>query len=105
MRRGPDRERQLRHLLEQDGWVVARSAGSRGCIDLLAVRGLVVYAIQVKSDRDSPWHNFSPRDRAALICEADKAGGQPWLVWWPPDRKGPRWISSSQWPKDRKAAA
>ncbi|MHC1577720.1 MAG: restriction endonuclease [Candidatus Methanospirareceae archaeon] len=36
--RGAAFERRVRRLLEEDGWFVVRSAGSRGAVDLIALR-------------------------------------------------------------------
>lgn len=114
VRRGTDRERQLRELLEADGWICARSAGSRGVADILAVRRvgakliaggeptyepiLKAMLVQVKSDAGSPWTHFGPAERLALLAAASKAGADCFLVWWPPDRKGPRWLAPADWP-------
>jgi len=27
-----------------------------------------------------------------------------WLVWWPPDRKGPQWIPPHEWPQPGRRA-
>ena len=35
---GHDRERKLADLLRDDGWFVLRSAGSLGCVDLIAMK-------------------------------------------------------------------
>ena len=119
-RRGTDRERKVREQLEAEGWVVARAAGSRGCADLMAVRRvgtrLLVHSepahepvvqvrlVQVKSDERNPFDHFGPYERAELLATAQQAGAEPWLVWWPPDRKGPRWIAPGEWPQVRAAA-
>jgi len=44
-------ERQLKHKLEKEGWFVVRAAGSKGIIDLLAVRKGESMGIQVKKGK------------------------------------------------------
>lgn len=117
MSRGIDRERDLRELLEADGWWVCRAAGSLGDADLVAVKDFsigmlsephpVVRLIEVKSTAAGPYHSFGPRDRADLLTAAVKAGAQAWLAWWPPCKPGQRkadtltWIPASAWPKTK----
>lgn len=97
--RGATRERQAQAMLEQDGWVVVRSAGSRSPMDLTCLKaGEQPRVIQVKSDRRGPFAHFGPADRVELTQTATRAGAQAWLLWIPPDRGGPRWISESDWP-------
>jgi Holliday junction resolvase len=82
--RGTRRERQVRELLEADGWIVVRAAGSLGPVDLAALkRGAPPRLVQVKSDQRTPYKNFGPADRARLVELAERAGAEPWLYWWP----------------------
>lgn len=110
MSRGIQRERQVRRLLEEDGWWTARAAGSLGDADVIACRRDVafqvdgkartvpeVWLIEVKSTKAGPFHSFGPKDRAELVSAAERAGATPYLVWWPPHGK-PQWIPQSQWP-------
>jgi hypothetical protein len=53
--------------------------------------------VQVKGNKGSPWMNFRATERAALWAEALAAGGQAWLVHWPP-RGQQRWIAPDEWP-------
>jgi Holliday junction resolvase len=97
--RGAARERQAGVLLEAEGWSVTRSAGSRSPHDLVACRkGDVVRYVQVKSTARGPFAGFPPSERKELLAEAERAGAEPWLLWWPGDRKGPRWIGADDWP-------
>jgi Holliday junction resolvase len=48
-RKGANAERELRKLLESDGWLVMRSAASKGPFDLAAFGISGVRLIQVKS--------------------------------------------------------
>lgn len=103
MSRGTVRERQVRHQLEADNWVVLRAAGSLGICDLIALRaGDEPRLIEVKSDGAGPWAHFSPARRRALIFAAQRAGASAWLVWWPP-RRQPQWIKAADWPLARAA--
>lgn len=99
--RGIARERDLRRLLEADGWWVCRASGSLGDADLLAMRAdSRPRLIEVKSTQAGPYAGFLPRDRSELLIAAHKAGADAWLVWWP-KRTQPQWIGSSQWPQAR----
>jgi len=53
--------------------------------------------VQIKSDRKSAWENFRPDDRRELMDIALQAGGEAWLIWWPP-RGQMRWLSHDEWP-------
>jgi Holliday junction resolvase len=98
MSRGHDRERQVKRLLEEDDWFVARAAGSLGDVDLVALKdGKVPRLIEVKSTAQGPYERFGPKDRADLLAAAEIAGGVPVLCWWPPRAK-PRWIHADEWP-------
>lgn len=108
--RGIQRERDFKHRLEREGWLVFRAAGSLGCADLVAIRGRQfeewaseVRLIEVKSTRSGPYHSFGPASRAALRVAARRAGASAWLVWWPP-RARPVWIPETDWPAGRVAA-
>lgn len=104
MRRGLDRERQIRRLLEADGWVVLRSAGSLGPVDLVALRATFrPRLVEVKSTAGGPYERFGPDDRAAMQWLAARAGADAWLAWWPP-RGELRWIPDMRWPVARALA-
>ncbi len=47
-RKGAYYERKVLHQLEKDGWYVVRSAGSKGALDLVAIKDGKVIGIQVK---------------------------------------------------------
>ena len=100
-RRGHDRERALVRLLREDPdgpWVALRAPASLGVADVVAVRAGEIRLIEVKStSAPSPFSGFGPADRRALLDAAEIAGGQAFLVWWPP-RRGPRWIPPDEWP-------
>lgn len=105
MSRGIQRERQVRLLLEHDGWWTCRAAGSFGDADVVALKqGEIPRMVEVKSTARGPFAGFGPGDREELISAAAKAGAIPWLVWWPVRQK-PRWYSVSEWPADRREAA
>lgn len=96
--RGIHRERQLKALLEAEGWWVARAAGSLGDADLIALHAhRPPRLIEVKSTTRGPFTGFGPLDRAALLLAAAQSGAEPWLVWWP-SRRQPLWIPHTDWP-------
>ncbi len=107
--KGSARERQVRKLLESEGWAVTRGAGSHGCADLWAAKAesydngrggaLARYLrlIQVKTDKAGPWANFRPKDRAELSALAAQTGGVAELWWWPP-RDECRILREDSWP-------
>lgn len=121
--RGAARERQVKRMLEEDGWVIARSAGSKSCVDIWAMkRRLAVFneesslvsvvvsaaatevlAVQVKGNAGSPWMHFRTVERAELGLLAAKAGATPYLIHWPPHGEL-RWYSEKDWPEARVAA-
>lgn len=106
--RGHARERQVRKLLEAEGWWCARAAGSLGDADIVALRyspnansvtGWAVEAmlVEVKATAGGPYERFGPRARAELIAAGVLSGARPVLAYWPP-RKPLRWIGVSEWP-------
>lgn len=96
--RGAARERQLQDRLEEDGWVVTRSAGSKSPHDLHCSRAGETLLIQCKGSVKSTYANFGPAERDELREAAAKAGATAYLVHWPPDRRGPRWVHQDFWP-------
>lgn len=109
MSRGIQRERQVRRLLETDGYWTIRAAGSLGDADIVAIKlrpggGSHVLLVEVKSTSGGPYERFQPADRDQLISVAVAMGATPVLCWWPP-RKQPQWIPVRDWPVPRKAAA
>jgi Holliday junction resolvase len=112
--KGAQREHAVKRMLEADGWVIAKTAGSKTCVDIWAMRrnaygrysGVVnseVMAIQVKGNAGSPWMNFRSIERADLGLLAAKAGATPWLIHWPPHGEC-RWYPESEWPEAKVAA-
>jgi Holliday junction resolvase len=99
--RGLNRERRLRQILAEDGWVVVR--GSKGVVDLVLLKaGDLPRLVQVKSTAQGPYERFGPDERAELVALAEAAGGAAFLIWWPPKR-GWKWIASTEFPgNDRK---
>lgn len=101
--RGAARERQLRERYEAKGYYVVRGAGSKGG-DLIAGRsGSPTLLIEVKATAAGPWSGFGPADRTALIQAAERAGWEPLLVWWPMNRKHPRFVPKEGWPNTKEA--
>lgn len=110
MSRGVTRERQVRCLLEAEGYWCIRAAGSLGDADIVAIKanplgGSIVKLIEVKSDVAGPFAHFGPAARAELISAAVATGATPLLCHWPP-RKQPRWLHVRDWPAtvEREAA-
>jgi hypothetical protein len=116
---GSARERQVKKLLEAEGWTVTRGAGSHGCADLWAAKhsgwgkGPLIGSdgierghgetwtrlrlIQVKATAGGPYERFQPAERAELSSLAAQTGGRAELCWWPP-HKPAVWLSQSDWP-------
>jgi Holliday junction resolvase len=103
--RGLDRERKLRAILAEEGWVVIRA--SMGIVDLVALKTVTPFSlrqlaevrfVQVKSTAGGPYERFGPSEREQLLHLAQQAGASAWLIWWPPGRQGWRWIGSHEWP-------
>lgn len=124
MSRGINRERQVRKILEADGWWTCRAAGSFGDADVVAVRhhgdlmvgqyqkidetpgipeACEVLFVEVKSTAGGPFEHFRPKDRAELLEAARQCGATPLLCWWPP-RKQPEWFGAKDWPAAKVAA-
>jgi Holliday junction resolvase len=100
-RRGIQRERDLAAQLGEDGWWVARAAGSKGEADLVCLKaGRRPMMLEVKSTTAGPFAGFGPEKRAALIRAAAQSGARPFLVWWPKHRK-PAWLAPTEWPPIR----
>ena len=98
MSRGHDRERSIRQLLELEGWVVIRAAGSLGPVDVAALRDGQALLIESKSTAGGPYERFGPVDRATMIAIALRAGAVPLLCHWPKHQLA-RWIPAPQWPR------
>lgn len=97
-RRGHDRERSVKKLLEEEGWLVVRAAGSLG-YDLVALKDShTPRVIEVKSTAGGPYERFGPKDRRELCAAALAAGAIAELAYWPP-RGALRWIDSAEWPR------
>jgi len=105
---GNARELRVMDVLAEEGWLCGSRRHIGGAGDILAVRtggtntGLPgrfqeVRLIEVKSTTRSPWVNFLPADRQAMVETAAKYGAEPWLYWWPPRRDLQR-IPASDWP-------
>lgn len=96
--RGRAREREVKKQLEAEGFFVIKAGGSLGEMDLVALKaGQRGMAIEVKSTTAGPFHSFGPAKREALIAAAEKAGLEPYLVFWPPHKKL-EYIGWVHWP-------
>ena len=95
---GHDRERQIRKLLEDDGWFVIRAPGSLGVADLVALKdGERPRLIESKATKGGPYAGFGPADRHLLSRAAYRAGADAFLYWWP-SRGKLRVIGEPEWP-------
>jgi Holliday junction resolvase len=74
-RRGADLERKIRARLEEDGYYVVRSAGSKGVLDLVAFRADQTLFIQVKSGKGK----MTRAERMELVDLAADHGATPVL--------------------------
>ncbi len=98
--RGAARERDLVKLLRAEGYSVNRTPGSHGVADVIALKaGYVSQLIQLKTDKAGAFAHFGPAARRELAEEARRAGARAVLVWWPGDRKGPRFLREKDWPR------
>ena len=97
-RRGIERERMVRNRLQAEDWWTCRAAGSFGNADIVALRdGNRPRLIQVKSTIHL-WDGFGPKARDDLKWEAQLAGAEAWLCWWPKGKRDPLWIRADEWP-------
>ena len=105
---GNARELKVMDLLATEGWLCASRRHIGGAGDILAVISHVdpgpgvcgrcdAVLIEVKSTTRSPWVNFLPADRQAMVETAAQYGCEAWLYWWPPRRDLQR-IPASEWP-------
>ena len=98
MSRGIQRERDVRRLMQDDGWIAFRAPASLGCADVVALRaGSRPRLVEVKSTAQGPYERFGPAARERLRLAAELAGADAYLVWWPARGK-PLWLHSSGWP-------
>jgi Holliday junction resolvase len=54
-RRGVEKERECMRILEAAGYETARTAGSHGLFDVIAINHLGVRLIQLKRSKDGKW--------------------------------------------------
>lgn len=99
---GIKRERQVRKLLEDDGYWCARAAGSLGDADIVALKcredgSCYALLVEVKCTAGGPYEHFRPGDRAELVAAAVIAGATATLCWWPKWGQ-PKWIGAALWP-------
>lgn len=97
-RRGIQRERQVRHHFEDQGWVAFRAPASLGAADVVALRdGDRPLLIEVKSTSGGPYERFGPADRFELSEVARRAGADALLAYWP-SRGDLEFVPESEWP-------
>jgi hypothetical protein len=98
-RRGRQRElRYAEHLEERYGGLARRFES--GCFDIVWLRpGQRPALVQMKSTV-TPYAHFGPDERAAAVEQAEQAGAEAVLVWWPKGKslRSAEWIPASEWP-------
>ena len=79
---GKRKELQLGEFLERRGFDCQRAQGSRGPVDLIAKRGALRLAIQVKATHSdfTNYTRLSPRDETRLIHSAAARRARPTLA-------------------------
>jgi Holliday junction resolvase len=101
-RRGRTVEIKTVAYYRERGFVAYRLA--HGAADVIALTdGRRPQLLQVKSTR-RPFEHFRTADRDALLADAEAAGAEPVLVWWPPRQSAPRLILPAEWPRTRRLA-
>lgn len=102
--KGHARERQVRKLLESEGWWTCRAAGSMGDADIVALKANSLnkpqaMILEVKANKSGgPYMNFRPVSRNELSGAARKAGAEAFLYYWPPNGELQR-IPEGEWPQ------
>ena len=94
---GTQRERQVVEWYRDRDWIVTRTPGSRGTMDLIACKDGNIDFVQVKGTVAGPYAGFPPHERAKLKGEAIIAGARARLAWWP-SRAKLRVIDADEWP-------
>jgi Holliday junction resolvase len=92
--KGAQKERDLVKKLREDGWVATRTAGSHGPADVWAAKKGTLQFLQLKCGQRK-WP--SRDDRFALQVMAERAGAEPFVVFWP-DRSAPEFVPPEGWP-------
>jgi len=83
-RYGASRERALKKMLEKRGWFVVRAAGSKGAVDLLAVKDGKCVGIQVKSGTARP-----TSEEKKQLSDLTKFGMETIIALW--DKQKRKW--------------
>lgn len=86
-------ERELRKLLEKQGWLVIRSAGSLA-FDLIAIKPQETRVIEVKADRGDRYYTTNNKDQYDSLNKLARNGYNcHYYVRWKGRRKGNQWES------------
>jgi Holliday junction resolvase len=108
---GRNAELELMAFLAERNFLVASRRHIAGAGDVLAVRALAmarlpsgahkpmheVWLLEVKTTAGGPYERFGPKDRAAMLETAQKAGAAPLLAWRPPKKEW-KFIGPDEWP-------
>jgi len=76
-RRGADLERAAKHYLEDNGYYVIKSAGSKGIADLVGIKPGEILYVQCKLDGD-----LTPAERVSFRQAALASGAVPVVARW-----------------------
>ena len=91
-------------VMAADNWWCIRAAGSHGVADLICLKdGHKPMMLEIKSNSGSPFANFGPAKRQALLVAARQSGANCFLVNWAKN-KDPVWIPPGDWPKPRRSS-
>lgn len=96
--RGAALERQWVADRRSDGYVAARTPGSKGSFDALAARPGDLILAQMKCGGTSVYSGFGPSSRQQLALEAARAGGRAILVRKLHRQRGYTTYPEDEWP-------
>jgi Holliday junction resolvase len=91
-RAGADLERAAKNYLQVNGYLVIKSAGSKGCADLVALKpGPAVVLVQAKTDG-----YLTPAERRDLLGAAELIGALALAVRWRKDGRAARTVEFAE---------
>ena len=89
-RRGADLERAAKHYLEDNGYYVIKSGGSKGIIDLAAFKWCEILFVQCKRPKDG---YLLPAERVAFRKRAAMHGSVPLAGYWAKEGRAARHVA------------
>lgn len=96
-KRGAHFEYKIKHLLEDNGFIVLRTAGSHGFADLVALRNGITYFLQLKYGKPA---TKKERLKFMKIAERHRCWFTEFLIVHGEPRKKPKWIEFNLTGKD-----